>query len=689
MKPLDALTTAFLAMLLTARAGIIAQWNFNSPVPDGDTSTGTNAPSSSAGPASASLVGGVTGGFSAGCNSDPAASDNSGWQTAHYPGTASNKTAGVQFNVDTSGYENISLSWFERHSGTASRYLRLQYTFDGGSFTDADVLAVYADSVFTNKTVNLSGIPGAANNPSFGFRIVSEFESTATGSGASAYLATKDGSTYGGSGTIRFDMVTVSGSFIPGANTPPGISGIKDQTLRVGRATFPLDFFVWDTEDPGTSLTVNAVSSNPMVIPESGIVFGGSGVNRTVTITAGNQPGTAALTLYVIDPGGKSNSTTFSVTVLPLNTAPVISRPSWTNTIANTPTRPIAFNISDLETSAQNLRLSGSSGNPALVPDSNIVFGGSGSNRTVTLTPASGQTGVAPITLTVSDGASTSSCVFPLMVTPSATVIFYDPFSYPDGSLLTNSVFLWANRSGTFGQCQVTNGELQISAAQSEDISAPLAGGPYPTNHGTVLYAAFKAKFLNLPKIVPSCFAHFVGGSHLLGRIYAGTTNAAPGNFRLSAANASDSAAELPIDLQTNTTYTFVTRYDVDAASTTLWLNPLAESDAGVSATDPQTPVSISSYGFRQDSTLGATTLVDELTVGLSFAAVLPSTTLNLPPVTIRLSGSSVVLTWTDSGFALQSAPAAAGPFINIPAATSPFTNQAIGAARFFRLKAR
>src|SRR5438876_10718153 len=48
--------------------------------------------------------------------------------------------------------------------------------------------------------------------------------------------------------------------------------------------------------------------------------------------------------------------------------------------------------------------VSGHSSNPGLVPDANILFGGSGSNRTVTLRPATNQFGSTTITLTVRDG---------------------------------------------------------------------------------------------------------------------------------------------------------------------------------------------------------------------------------------------------------------------------------------------
>ena len=61
--------------------------------------------------------------------------------------------------------------------------------------------------------------------------------------------------------------------------------------------------------------------------------------------------------------------------------------------------------MGDVETAAGSLTVSGSSSNPTLVPNGNIVFGGSGANRTVTVTPAANQTGTATITVTVSDGA--------------------------------------------------------------------------------------------------------------------------------------------------------------------------------------------------------------------------------------------------------------------------------------------
>src|SRR5437867_4201103 len=82
-------------------------------------------------------------------------------------------------------------------------------------------------------------------------------------------------------------------------------------------------------------------------------------------------------------------------------------------------TGPIAFTVGDAEMAPANLQLSAASSNPGLVPLGNIVFGGSGANRTVTVTPAAGQTGSATITVTVNDGPNNTSTNFVVTVSPA------------------------------------------------------------------------------------------------------------------------------------------------------------------------------------------------------------------------------------------------------------------------------
>ena len=59
------------------------------------------------------------------------------------------------------------------------------------------------------------------------------------------------------------------------------------------------------------------------------------------------------------------------------------------------------------------------SSNATLLPEANIVFGGSGANRTATLTPAANEIGTTTVTITVSDGTDTASASFVLTVQPA------------------------------------------------------------------------------------------------------------------------------------------------------------------------------------------------------------------------------------------------------------------------------
>src|SRR5438552_8458892 len=121
-------------VISSARADVIAQWNFNSIPPDSATGTGTNQPS--VGTGIATLVGSVTATYAAGSTNDPASStDDSGWNTSSYPAQGTgNKTAGVQFNVSTLGNSNIVVRWDLRVSSTASKFYRFQYSTDGTTF---------------------------------------------------------------------------------------------------------------------------------------------------------------------------------------------------------------------------------------------------------------------------------------------------------------------------------------------------------------------------------------------------------------------------------------------------------------------------------------------------------------------------------------------------------------------------
>jgi endonuclease/exonuclease/phosphatase family metal-dependent hydrolase len=204
-------TSAVAALtVLVTNPTVFAQWNFNSPTPDNNVSSGTLTPFIGSG--TASLVGGATATFATGDTTfDPAGTtDNSGWNTATYPAQgAGNKTRGVQFAVSTAGRQNISVSWSSESPGTGSKYGRLQFSTNGTDFADFSAAFINGTS-FTVKTNSLAGIAGVNNNVNFAFRFVSEFESTAANTANANYVAASG--TYGTAGSMRYDMVTVSGT---------------------------------------------------------------------------------------------------------------------------------------------------------------------------------------------------------------------------------------------------------------------------------------------------------------------------------------------------------------------------------------------------------------------------------------------------------------------------------------------
>src|SRR5438552_2209626 len=127
--------------------------------------------------------------------------------------------------------------------------------------------------------------------------------------------------------------------------------------------------------------------------------------------------------LYVVDDAPNDQGTiaggwSLSIRTSAPNTPPSISAVADQTTPANTSTPPIAFTVGDAETPAASLVVSGRSSNPALVPNANIVFVGSGADRSLTISPAAAQSGSATITLTVTDaGGATASTNFALAVT--------------------------------------------------------------------------------------------------------------------------------------------------------------------------------------------------------------------------------------------------------------------------------
>jgi len=193
-------------------SGVISQWNFNNSDLSPNTGSGT-----------ASAVGGVTAGF---VNGPSGSSDRAAANKVASIKGASGVFTGMQFAVSTAGKKEVKVFWDIAASGSASKYTKFQYTLDvtpsspvwvdytakvGDSPGVAIESGLYAldkvDSTLLQRSADLSGVAGAQNNAKFGFRVISAY---APGTSA---IARADGTSdaYGTTGTVKYDMVTVTG----------------------------------------------------------------------------------------------------------------------------------------------------------------------------------------------------------------------------------------------------------------------------------------------------------------------------------------------------------------------------------------------------------------------------------------------------------------------------------------------
>jgi autotransporter-associated beta strand protein len=264
MKKAILTTIAALGLGMGASAAsIITQWNFNNNPPDASTSTGTLAPAVGSG--SAATVGTVVTTHNPGSPTDTGA-DNTTWRTGGFPPQSTgNKSCGVQFNLSTVGYENITLSWDQANSAGANKYWRVQYSIDGGAnWIDKDVVVNNAVTAWNTPiaTVSFASISAASQNPNFAVRIVSEFESTAVG-GADAYVPVNSTFTYGETHFLRLDMVTFSGDVAVGGE----VNILSEPTSQVVAVGQPFAFQV--IVGGGTTTITYQWRTNSIAIPEA------------------------------------------------------------------------------------------------------------------------------------------------------------------------------------------------------------------------------------------------------------------------------------------------------------------------------------------------------------------------------------------------------------------------------------
>ena len=349
-------------------------------------------------------------------------------------GTGSNRVSSVVTTHDVYGYSVITFTVYDLDGGSSSDSFVLNVIPPNSQPTLDALTSMIIDEDSGPHVVNLTGISAGATNENQTL-IVSAWSSTPgviphptidyTSPNSAGTLTFAPASNAVGSATITvtvndgqnrdFLITRTFGVIVNGLNDPPTLSSIPNQVVEQGTATGVIPFLVNDLETPLSSLTLSASSSDQTLVPNANVIMGGSGANRTIVVTPSSlRSGMATITIIASD-GALSASTSFQITVGAGNTPPAVVAPAnVTGDSYSEAEVPIV--VTDRESRSEDLILTAASYNATVLPDANITFSGSGSNRIVKCRPVRGKSGNVVVSVGVSDGRAITRRTFQLNV---------------------------------------------------------------------------------------------------------------------------------------------------------------------------------------------------------------------------------------------------------------------------------
>ena len=228
-----------------------------------------------------------------------------------------------------------------------------------------------------------------------------------------------------------------------------------------------------------------ASSASDYVTTSGALVFANGETEKVISVQISNDNAVESAETFSLTLAGPQVGST-ATTVFTINDTPVIGTIAAQATAIATPTSEIAFTIADPETAAENLSVTATTTNPVLLPPSGIVLGGSGANRTITLSPAAGLAGSAPVTLRVTDAdGAVAVRTFVLSVGPTSTTPIAIPNPVPSDVVLTadESFTLNYTITGSTWVTSVTRSNTTLFSAPGTGTSSDLR--TQPTSGGT------------------------------------------------------------------------------------------------------------------------------------------------------------------------------------------------------------
>jgi VCBS repeat-containing protein len=228
-----------------------------------------------------------------------------------------------------------------------------------------------------------------------------------TGNGSFTYTPAAnyngpDAFTYRASdGTAQSNTATVTIT-VTAVSDPPTANNDTYSTNEDTLLTVATPGVLGNDTDPDSATLTAAVATGPA---HGTLTFNANG---SFTYTpAANYNGPDTFTYRANDGTAQSNPATVTITVTPVNDTPTVAVAPGGACGSNDRSGTINLTVGDVD--GGTLTLSATSSNTALVPNGNVVFGGSGAARTMTATTVAGRTGTATLTITVGDGQATAT----------------------------------------------------------------------------------------------------------------------------------------------------------------------------------------------------------------------------------------------------------------------------------------
>ena len=185
-----------------------------------------------------------------------------------------------------------------------------------------------------------------------------------------------------------------------------------------------------------------------------------------------------------------------------------------------------------------------------------------------------------------------------------AASLVNESFSYPNGNLVPNGG--WANYSGANVDIQVAAGQATGGGAPNNQNDDHILFAPQSVTSKT--YACFDVMIpapAAAPKPIYFAALKDGGAANLVSRVYVLPLANGQWTFGLSHSSTSATVGVVPwtAALSYGTTYHLVINYDPVAKSSSLWVNPSAESDPSVTITNAAiASLAVSGFGLRQSN---------------------------------------------------------------------------------------